>query len=32
MEWIKKNAGQVIYAIVCMISIWFIYWFAAVYH
>jgi len=32
MDWIKKKAGPILYAIVCVVSIWYFYWFAALYH
>jgi hypothetical protein len=32
MDWVKKNAGPILYTIVCVISIWFFYWFGALYH
>ncbi len=32
MEYIKKNAGPILYIATCVFSIWFFYWFAAVVH
>jgi hypothetical protein len=32
MDKIRQNAGPILYIIVCLISIWFFYWLAAVYH
>jgi hypothetical protein len=32
MDKIRKNAGPILYIIVCIISLWFFYWFGAVYH
>jgi len=30
MDKIRKNAGPILYIVVCLVSIWFIYWFGAV--
>jgi hypothetical protein len=32
MDWLEKKGGPVLFGIVVVVSIWFIYWFAAVYH
>ena len=32
MDKIRENAGPILYVIVCVVSIWFFYWFGALYH
>jgi len=32
MEKNSQKAGPILYIFVCLVSIWFFYWFAAVYH
>jgi hypothetical protein len=31
-EKIRKNPGPILYTVVAIVSIWFFYWFGAVYH
>lgn len=30
MDYLKRKAGPILYIVTCVVSIWFIYWFAAV--
>jgi len=32
MAKLSQKAGPIMYIIVCIVSLWFFYWFAAVYH
>ena len=32
MDKIRRNAGPILYAVVCIVSLWFFYWFGALYH